>query len=145
MKNALRLAILALALSMQTGCGGQKPEQHIASAKRMIAKSDYNSASIELKNALKKQGDSAEARWLLGHLYLQTGDANSAQKELQRALSLGWSKEDILPDLARAKLALVDYEGIDQINSAVSSDAAAATILSIQAISALAQGDEEKA
>ena len=125
MKNALRLAILALALSTLAGCDGQSPEQHIASAKQLVAKSDYVSASIELKYSLKKQADSAEARWLPGHLHLQSGDANPAKKELQRALDLGWSKYDILPDRARAMLTLADYEGIDQITYSGSAEQSA--------------------
>ncbi|MEH6822854.1 MAG: tetratricopeptide repeat protein [Motiliproteus sp.] len=46
------------------------------------------SAIIQLKNLLREEPDNAEARLLLGTLYLQTGQYQGAEKELKRAKTL---------------------------------------------------------
>ena len=79
-KKRLSTLILLLALA---ACGGSDSvEEHLARASQFIAASEYKAAVIELKNALQKDQQSAEARWLLGKVYLESGDALSAEKEL---------------------------------------------------------------
>jgi putative PEP-CTERM system TPR-repeat lipoprotein len=61
---------------------------------------DGRRALIDLKNAVAENPEDAQLRYRLGSLYLQTGIFGAAEKELNRAISLG------LPDFdARVKLA----------------------------------------
>lgn len=98
--------VLALAATVWLGaCTGERPDDLLASAKSYIAKNDNGAAVIQLKNALQKQPDLAEARFLLGKVTLQSGDAPNAGVDLKRAISLGYPKEEALPLLLRAMLA----------------------------------------
>ena len=63
------LAALALA-----GCFGKDASSYVTSARTYLAKSDYNAAIIEAKNALQKEPDNAEARVLLATSLLESGD-----------------------------------------------------------------------
>src|SRR4029079_6040730 len=81
-----RLATLALlAAAFLIGCAPDNPEALIASAKEYLAKNDRNAAVIQLKNALQKNPDLAEARFLLGKALLENGDVAGADKALDNA------------------------------------------------------------
>src|SRR3954452_19161329 len=95
------ITLLALA-TFVAGCAGDRPENLVASAKEYLAKNDTNAAIIQLKNALQKDPNLAEARFLLGRSLLQTGDALSAEKELRKALEFGYRPAEVNPSLARA-------------------------------------------
>jgi putative PEP-CTERM system TPR-repeat lipoprotein len=84
------LVAAALGLS-QVGCGTRTPAEHVAEAKNLIAKGELNSASIELTNALQQDANSLEARWLLGQVSLDLGDGARAEKEIRRAIELGYA------------------------------------------------------
>lgn len=58
-------------------------------ASAFFEKGDLRSASIELKNALQKDPNDAQARLLLGKLYLRAGNGAAAEKEIRRAIDLG--------------------------------------------------------
>lgn len=77
-------------------------QKYIESAKRASANNDPKAAVIELKNALQKNPEDAEARALLGKLYIQQADPASAEKELRKAIQLAKDKNELLPELAQA-------------------------------------------
>lgn len=54
-------------------------------AQEAMAKKEYSTAIIHLKNQLKQTPDNARARFLLGKAYLHTGKLDSSTKELRRA------------------------------------------------------------
>jgi putative PEP-CTERM system TPR-repeat lipoprotein len=148
MKKSITLTGIARAVGLSTllltltACGwGDTAEEHVAKANQYIAQADFKSAIIELKNALTLDSQSAEARYLLGTVYLESGDMPSAQKELQRALELGWPSEDIRPGLAQSLSAQGEYEQVRDISSRGLSPAAEATLLAHKAQAALALGD----
>ncbi|TMH10068.1 MAG: tetratricopeptide repeat protein [Betaproteobacteria bacterium] len=92
------------ALGLLTACEGDRPESLITSAKGYIAKRDYKAAAIQLKTALQKEPNSSEARFLLGSVLLDAGDATSAIVELRKAIALNHPRAQVIPVLARAML-----------------------------------------
>jgi len=98
-KASLYLSI-ALAIS---ACGEQvSVESHLENAKSYLNESKVNESIIELKNAIRADTKNAEARFLLGQTYLSLGDGLAAVKELERAKSLKYPDNKVLPLLARA-------------------------------------------
>ncbi|MGZ8255804.1 MAG: tetratricopeptide repeat protein, partial [Burkholderiaceae bacterium] len=101
----LGAALAAGLLSNLLGaCTPDGPDQFLASARDYMSRSDYSAASIQARNAVKAQPDSAEARLLLGQALLKANDPAAAESELRRALESGGSANDILPLLAQAML-----------------------------------------
>lgn len=99
-------AATALALTLlAAGCGKGSPDEMLASAKDYLSKNDGAAATIQLKNALSKNPDLAEARFLLGRALLDSGDAMAAEVELRKALDLKFAPDQVSPVLARALLA----------------------------------------
>ncbi|MDB5771164.1 MAG: hypothetical protein JWM42_1538 [Burkholderia sp.] len=93
------------------GCGNrQSAEALISEAKAFREKGDNNSAIIQLKNALQKNPDDAQARYLLGATYVDTGDPVSAEKELRKALSLGMNEPNLATSLGKALYMLGQYQ-----------------------------------
>jgi len=99
----LATCIAAFALSL-AGCGGPSDAELTASAKALLASKDTKGAVIQLKNALQKNPQSAEARLLLGKALLESGDAVAALVELRKAQELQTPDELVMPELARAML-----------------------------------------
>src|SRR5687768_11621402 len=112
-ENLLLMLIVSVALvggSIQ-GCGKvEDPGTLISDARRYEEKGDHKAAIIQLKNALQKNPDDPEARYLLGAIYNKTGDFQSAEKELRKALSLGMSAAKVLPDLGQTLLKLGEFQ-----------------------------------
>lgn len=78
------LAVISLVV-MPAHSYAKGPEEFLASAKGYIETGEVRAAVIELKNALKQSPGLGEARFLLGHLYIQQGRYEAARKELRRA------------------------------------------------------------
>lgn len=107
------IAVVALCVAtLLTACGNETPESMVASAKRYLAKNEYPAAVIELKNALLKAPNLAEARLLLGTALVETGDMAGAEKELRRALELGEPTDRVHPPLARALVYMGEYRKV---------------------------------
>ena len=112
-QRIVTITILAATLVMfgLTSCGKtQTAESLISEAQQYQTKGDHKAAIIQLKNALQNSPDNAQARYLLGTIYNQTGDGASAEKELRRALKLGSSPADVLPELAKSLLAQGQFQ-----------------------------------
>ncbi|WP_295755112.1 XrtA/PEP-CTERM system TPR-repeat protein PrsT [Undibacterium sp.] len=103
---ALLTSTLILALSLSACNKAQSTDKFLADAKQYQQKGDNKAAIIQLKNALQQDANNKDARFLLGSIYLETGDALSAEKELQKAVSLGVSPATALQGLSKAKLML---------------------------------------
>jgi len=116
----LSAALLAACLA---GCGGDSPEQLLASGKDFLAKNDRKAAVIQLKNALQARPEYGEARFLLGRALLESGDMGGAEVELRKALDLKYDIDQTIPLLARVMLIsgqakkLVEEFGNTQLNS----------------------------
>ena len=116
------LAWLAMALVLAS-CGGDKPDAMLASARDYLGKNDPKAAIIQLKNALQKNPDLPEARFLLGQALLRSGDPVGAETELRKALTLKHPNDTVVPVLAQAMGAqrqfkkLVDEFGSTELGS----------------------------
>ena len=97
-------ASVLLAALLMTACG-VKPDTLLTSAKDYLAKKDNKAAVIQIKNALQINPDFPEARYLLGTVLLNTGDAVGAEVELRKALDLKHPQDRVVPQLAKALLA----------------------------------------
>lgn len=107
-------------------------------AKNFQNKGDLKASVIELKNALQKNPNNVEARWLLGESYIKTGQGSEAEKELQKAHQLGVSEESIMPSLGQALLLQGQYTRVlDEIK--VGSAASSKSMAKIQQIRGEAQ------
>jgi putative PEP-CTERM system TPR-repeat lipoprotein len=99
--TALALALAASLLA----CANDEPAAVLASAKQYMEKRDFNASVIQLKNVLQKAPEHPEARYLLGVALLEQGDPVAAQIELDKAVALGFSSDELQVALARVLLA----------------------------------------
>jgi putative PEP-CTERM system TPR-repeat lipoprotein len=110
-RSSIRLAFLCIAIAVVTGCG-ESPEALLASAKQYLSRNDTKAAAIQLKNALQKDPDLPEARYLLGKLLLESGDAAGAEKELREAAALRYDEELVTPLWARALVLIGEHKKV---------------------------------
>ncbi len=93
------------------GCGHDFTDaQYVERAKDELDKGDLRAGVIELKNAIGKNPENPEARWLLGKAYLEVGNGAAAEKELERAKEFGIPEDVLAPSLAQAKLLQNEYK-----------------------------------
>lgn len=100
------LSLAFLAVSLLAGCGQGSDytvEEHIQRAKDFQSRGDTSASIIELKNAVQKNPEHAQARWLLGMVYLDLRLGNEAETQLEKSVQLGISKSNALIPLARAQ------------------------------------------
>ena len=91
----------------------------LADARQFRQKGQAKAAIIQLKNVVQKEPNNAQARVLLAELYIDLGDAPSAEKELQKAQALGIKAQDILPQLGKVMLMQGQFEKLlDEIKAA---------------------------
>lgn len=107
-KHALRASVVLSTLLVAagiSGCGNSETSATLlADAKQYQQKGDTKAALIQLKNAVSKNPEDAEVRFELARMYIDTGDAVSAEKEIRKALSLGYDRVRAAPLLASSLL-----------------------------------------
>lgn len=79
-------------------------EEYLSSAQKYLEQGEYSAALIEVKNALQANPNDAQARVLLGRIYLGMGDATGAESAFLRARELGATGEELDLMLAYARL-----------------------------------------
>lgn len=105
MKCIKLAAILSIAIGL-SACSEQKTtEEYIAASKVYIQNLEYGAAIVELKSAVRQAPKDAEARLHLGKAYLKQGSYVNAEKELEKAVSLGHT-ENIIPSISFIKMKL---------------------------------------
>lgn len=118
MRQLLAAASVAISLAIGlvpiAGCSSESPESLLASARDYLAKRESKAATIQLRNLLQRSPDHGEARFLLGRVLNDDLDPLSAEKELRKALELGYSTDLVSPELARA---LVEQGQFDKVLS----------------------------
>lgn len=136
-------ALLALAV---VGCGEDiTSENYLERAHTYADEADFESARIELKNALQLDSSNAEARCLLGQLHLEVGNLLDAEKELERGRALGCPDDAVLPLLAQTQLARGEFQSVLALEPGQIGADARSHLLSLQAIASLFLGQAVQA
>ncbi|NHZ97180.1 XrtA/PEP-CTERM system TPR-repeat protein PrsT [Massilia sp. CCM 8734] len=132
-----------LLLGAVSACGKTETSASlVADARQFIAKGDSKAAVIQLKNALVKNPSDADARLTLGLVYLDIGDAVSAEKELRKAIELGAPKDKAVPALAKVLMMQQQYQKVlDETGSAT----ADADMLALRAEASAGLGHADQA
>ena len=102
--SPLWAALLALLVAgaLLSGCdvftsGDRRRER----AEAYLQQGQYRAAEIELKKLLRKEAGHARARALLGQAEYMVGDVGAAERDLERALLAGASRDHVDPWMAR--------------------------------------------
>lgn len=111
----LKILVVGFVIAGLVACGdSETAATHIEKAKTFSKESKFDESIIELKNAIQKAPKNAEARFLLGRLYLQQGSGFDAAKELEKANKLKYTSSKTIPLLARAYILVnADADVID--------------------------------
>jgi len=118
MIKLVRILVLGAWIGFLTACAGDVTgNKNVEEAREHLAAGKLDAAVIELKNALQKNTDNQEARWLLGELYFNRGAYADAVKELVKARELGKTDEAVLPLLAKSYLAQMDMESLQALST----------------------------
>lgn len=120
--RTIRASLIATACITLFACGGKSVEEHIAQAQQHIANGDSSTAIIELKSAIQSDPQNAQARFLLGKIYMQSNEFASAEKELTRARDLGYSAADVIPLLSQAYQRNQTVVGLSTLDTSAVSD-----------------------
>lgn len=111
--SVLLLTFVTVALIGLTACGETKDfKTLITEAKKYQQAGNDKAAIIQLKNAIQQKPKDAEARFLLGTLYNQSGDILSAEKELSKAISLGMNPEKVFPELGQVLVKMGEFQQV---------------------------------
>ncbi len=97
--TAAWLVASMLALS---ACGDGGAPKYLESAKSFLAKGDAAAAVVELRNAIREDPDLPEIRYLMGVALLRSNDPTGAAVELQKAMTLNFDRNLVVPELAEA-------------------------------------------
>src|SRR3954466_12126474 len=107
-----RLGVVA-ALAILAACHRPDAATLVRSAQEQVANRQYTTAIIHLKNALQKEPNNLQARYLLGVASLENGEFNSAYTELSKAKKAGYAGVELEVALARTLLGQGEYERLD--------------------------------
>jgi len=87
-------------------------QERLQRAQNFKDEGKLQSSVIELKNALQKNPNNAQARWLLGEIYVELGQSAEAEKELLKAKELGVAEESLKVRLGKALLSQGLYQRV---------------------------------
>ncbi len=95
----LRIAVFSFALA---ACGEPSFEESLQRGRDSLESRKLPEATVAIKQALQRNAQHPEARYLLGRTYLELGDTAAAVQEFDKALQAGQSPDLAVPLLARA-------------------------------------------
>ena len=109
-----KLALALLAGGLLVACGKTEVSdvEYVQRAKQQHEAGHLKASLIELKNALSRNPDNAEARLMLGELYLSLGNGVAAEIELERARKLGVAGKYIDRLETRSRLLQGKFEAV---------------------------------
>lgn len=103
-------AVVALCVAL-VGCTPSS-EGLKSSAENLIAKGDFKGATLQLKTLLANNPSSSELRFLLGTALSRNGDLTAGVLELKKARELGHPDDLVVPEIARALIAVGGYRAL---------------------------------
>jgi putative PEP-CTERM system TPR-repeat lipoprotein len=109
--------VLAMPSALAASGDPDAAKKYETEADQLIAKDDYKSAEIELKNAVKASPDGPEGsrlRLKLADLEIQLNDVDGAQIELKAARDHGGDEAKIVPMLGRTYLVQGKFDQVLQ-------------------------------
>ena len=111
MLKANYFACVAALITLLTlgACVERSESQMMEQVHRQLELRDKSGATIELKTLLQKYPKSAEARFLLGKLLFEAGDAAGARAHLQVAMEGGFAANQVLPLMATVMVSLREF------------------------------------
>jgi putative PEP-CTERM system TPR-repeat lipoprotein len=130
------------------GCAqrAEDPVQLMASAKQEREGGNHRAAIIHLKNLLQQVPQHAEARFLVGTIYLEAGDAVAAQSELRRAIDAGYDRTKAIPALGRSLLMSGEFQKVlDELREEGTPEGVQAELLTLRARAAIGLGQRKVA
>lgn len=140
------IAPIALAATLLlAGCADSDPQKMVESAQQYLDKKDNAAAIIQLKNALQKNPDLAQGRFLLGKALFLSGDSVGGKAELEKSRALGFAPDQVTPLLARVMLSLGEFPKVTTDFSKVelTSPEATADLKTMLAIAWRLQGNQQ--
>ncbi len=111
---------------------GLTAEEHLQNAKAYYAEEKFNESAIELKNTLQADPNIAEARWLLGEIYLVQGAIEAATIELEKANELGFNSPKLKFSLLRSLLLQGEYMAVIRRGPNLNDEQANAELLALR-------------
>jgi putative PEP-CTERM system TPR-repeat lipoprotein len=88
-RHCLKLLAVCAAVAALAGCDLLlSPDARVERAQSHLEEGEFRAAMVELKTALEKAPDHAQARIMLADLSLWLGDLSAAEKELERAAAV---------------------------------------------------------
>jgi putative PEP-CTERM system TPR-repeat lipoprotein len=126
------------------GCGNASTETLRAQARQQQQTSQFRAAVITLKNAVKESPNEPETRYQLATVYLDAGDPVSAEKEIRRALQLGFRHDAAMAVLGKSLVLQGEFQ---KVLDETAQDAAknGAELLCVRAEAYLALGKPDDA
>jgi putative PEP-CTERM system TPR-repeat lipoprotein len=112
----LLTCVFTLSLLMNS-CTKLTTEEYIAQAKSQIANNETLSAVVLLKNAILSDASNAQARLMIGQVYVLLGKYPLAEKELSVALKLGADPNVVAPLMAKTLNMQSKYAEISELKS----------------------------
>lgn len=132
-----------VALAILVACQRMQPaDKLLEEARGFRARGDFRAAVIQLKNAAEQSPENGSVRQLLGEVYVEQGDAVSAEKELKRALDRGRPRAEVIPYLGKALLLQGEYQ---KLLDELSNDGSSAIVLALRGEAQLGLGKPDLA
>lgn len=146
--HGLLYAVISILMIFSlAACGETKDAETLMSeAVEYQKKGNDNAAIIQLKNALQQEPNNKQARFLLGVLSQKNGDLLTAEKELERALSLGLDADTVIPVLSQVLFDLGKFQMLlDTVDRYPDINSGKVKILQGRALLAVGRREESKA
>lgn len=135
-------ALTILSWIVLSSCSGEKTAyEYLESAREYQQAGRFPAALIETRNSARLDPDNGSVRAMIGELELLTGDPESSEAALLKALELGIHESELLGLLSQAYVQQEKYVAVLELDESGLSTSDRATVLSNQAIAHLALGE----
>ncbi len=145
MKGIKFLIFCSFVALLLVSCEEINDAQHVENAREHLAKRNYTSAAIELKNALKLNPENSQGRVLLGKVHFLTGNYSAAIKEFMKGQALGAEDNQVLPYLSQSQIQMRSFDDVLGLGIENLSDENKGQVLAAKAFVLLLTSENEEA